>query len=216
MTARERFAALDGSKRKLVLFMLAVLLLVGFLMMPSVSSLTGSLPGLAGFSGATKTQPRKPSAFAPSVAAPEPSKETTGSLPIAGVSLGNWVGQGIIAPRGLCTMKLELRQEQGWQDRYVGYSSLTCFNLQAMIPKKGSSYQDAMAVAASRLNPVSAVISGEMEKGAIRFNVDKTIGAGACVMTALTLTPFGKDEIGVEWLDGSCRGGQMMLKKIAP
>ena len=111
-------------------------------------------------------------------------------------------------------MKLELRQEQGWQDRYVGYSSLTCFNLQAMMPKKGSSYQDAMAVAASRLNPVSAVLSGQMEKGAVRFKVDKTIGAGACVMTALTLTPFGKDEIGVEWLDGSCGGGQMILKKM--
>jgi hypothetical protein len=216
MTTRERFAALDANKRKLVLFVLAVVLVVGFLMMPSVSSLTGSLPTLAAFSEATRTQPRKPSAFAPPVTGPEPNKETVGSLPIAGVSLGNWIGQGIIAQRGLCTMKIELRQEQGWQDRYVGYSSLTCFNLGSMIPKKGSSYQDAMAVAASRLNPVSAVLSGKMERGAIRFNVDKTIGAGACVMTVATLTPFGKDEIGVEWRDGSCGGGEMMLKKIAP
>jgi hypothetical protein len=216
MTTRERFAALDGSKRKLVLFVLAVVFVIAFLMMPSVSSLTGSLPGLAGFSGGAKSQRRKPSAFAPPVAVQEPSKEATGSLPIAGVSLGNWIGQGIIASRGLCTTKLELRQELSTRDRYVGYSSLTCFNLQAMMPKKGSSYQDAMAVAASRLNPVSAVISGEMVKGAIRFKVDKTIGAGACVMTALTLTPFGKDEVGVEWLDGACGGGQMMLKKIAP
>jgi hypothetical protein len=75
MTTRERFAALDANKRKLVLFMLAVLLVVVFLMMPSMSSLTGSLPGLGSFSGASKTQPRKPSAFAPPVAAPEPAKK---------------------------------------------------------------------------------------------------------------------------------------------
>jgi hypothetical protein len=67
----------------------------------------------------------------------------------------------------------------------------------------------------NRMNPEAAVISGAMEKGAIAFHIDKTIGADSngCSATSFTLTPFGKNEFAAEWQEATCHGGRIMLQK---
>jgi hypothetical protein len=32
-------------------------------------------------------------------------------------------------------------------------------------------------------------------------------------ITSFTVTPFGADQISVEWQDAPCQGGQLLLKK---
>ena len=117
---------------------------------------------------------------------------------------GTWRGQGVLAGRGVCTLKLELREAQA-PSTYSGYSTLSCGNASAR----------GRANPASRMNPAASILTGTPQSGSIRFHVDKTIGADAngCTATAFTATPFGTNQIAVQWQEGSCQGGQILLGK---
>ncbi len=64
--------------------------------------------------------------------------------------------------------------------------------------------------------PTSAIFSGAIADGSIRFQSDKNIdGAGTgCVMRTLNATPFGARQITAEWKDDPCHGGQMILQRV--
>jgi hypothetical protein len=117
---------------------------------------------------------------------------------------GTWKGQGALSGRGVCTLKLELREGQP-PGGYSGYSTLSCVTP----PARGR------ARSAPRINPAAAVLTGQPENGSIRFHVDKTIEADAngCAATSFTATPFGTNQIAVQWQEGSCQGGQIILAK---
>jgi len=117
---------------------------------------------------------------------------------------GTWKGQGALSGRGVCTLKLELREGQA-PGAYSGYSTLSCV---APVVR-------GRARPASRSNPAAAVLTGVPENGSIRFHVDKTIEAEAngCAATSFTATPFGTNQIAVQWQEGSCQGGQVLLTK---
>jgi hypothetical protein len=117
---------------------------------------------------------------------------------------GTWKGQGALSGRGVCTLKLELREGQA-PSSYSGYSTLSCVNPSVR----------GRANPASRMNPAAAVLTGVPESGSIRFHVDKTIEADAngCAATSFTATPFGTNQIAVQWQEGSCQGGQILLSK---
>jgi len=117
---------------------------------------------------------------------------------------GTWKGQGALSGRGVCTLKLELREGKA-PGGYSGYSTLSC----VPPPARGR------AKPASRINLAAAVLTGQPENGSIRFHVDKTIEADAngCAATSFTATPFGTNQIAVQWQEGSCQGGQIILAK---
>lgn len=117
---------------------------------------------------------------------------------------GTWRGQGVLSGRGVCTLKLELREGQA-PSSYSGYSTLSCVNASAR----------GRANPASRMNPAASILTGVPQSGSIRFHVDKTIGADAngCTATSFTATPFGTNQIAVQWQEGSCQGGQILLGK---
>lgn len=117
---------------------------------------------------------------------------------------GTWKGQGALSGRGVCTLKLELREGQA-PGGYSGYSTLSCVTPSVR----------GRAKSASRVNPAAAVLTGVPENGSIRFRVDKTIEADAngCAATSFTATPFGTNQIAVQWQEGSCQGGQVLLSK---
>jgi hypothetical protein len=117
---------------------------------------------------------------------------------------GTWRGQGVLAGRGVCTLKLEMREAQA-PSSYSGYSTLSCVNASAR----------GRVNPASRIPPVAAILTGTPQNGSIRFHVDKTIGADAngCTATSFIATPFGTNQIAVQWQEGSCQGGQILLGK---
>jgi hypothetical protein len=64
-------------------------------------------------------------------------------------------------------------------------------------------------------DPDSAILSGKVENGSIRFHVDRTIGKdiNGCAIASLTLTPFGPNQLAAEWQDGgTCHGGHVILR----
>ena len=50
----------------------------------------------------------------------------------------------------------------------------------------------------------------------LQFTVDKVVGKtlAGCEITGLLVTPFGRDMIAVQWQEGSCQGGQVLLRRM--
>lgn len=67
----------------------------------------------------------------------------------------------------------------------------------------------------NHMNPDAAVLTGAVEKGAIHFQAEKTIGTdiNGCAVTEFTVTPFGTNLVAAEWKEGTCAGGSLMLQK---
>jgi hypothetical protein len=59
------------------------------------------------------------------------------------------------------------------------------------------------------------ILKGTVRHGAIQFDADKELvtDKAGCVVTSLTLTPFGGNEFMAQWRDGDCGRGNMILKK---
>jgi hypothetical protein len=120
--------------------------------------------------------------------------------------VGTWVGVGLLPAHGNCNLRLELRRtlEPG---KFSGFPVLAC------MPMALATSRDGML---AQFSPASAVLSGSASNGAIGFSVDKMIskGQGKCAFTSFAVTPFGTDQIAVEWTEEeSCPGGQMLLRR---
>jgi hypothetical protein len=65
------------------------------------------------------------------------------------------------------------------------------------------------------LTPQTAILSGGIEKGSIKFHVDNVIDSGGtgCTPTSFTLTPFGTIQLVAEWQEQGCPGGHVLLQK---
>jgi hypothetical protein len=65
------------------------------------------------------------------------------------------------------------------------------------------------------MNPDAAILTGAVEKGAIHFHADKTIGTdiNGCAVTDLTITPFGASAVAAEWQEGTCQGGNLLMTR---
>jgi len=125
---------------------------------------------------------------------------------------GTWKGQGALTGHGLCDLRLELRETHEAPGHYTGYSALSCLNIAPLMAQKARNRASAMQ---NRLNPAASILTGAPEDGSIRFHVDKTINPdiNGCAATSFTATPFGTNRISVQWQEGSCQGGQIILGK---
>jgi len=123
---------------------------------------------------------------------------------------GIWQGQSALSGRGLCTLRLELREPPGAVGRYAGYSTLSCLSVPALMSRALSVFGKG-----NRMNPTAMILSGTAQDGSIRFHVVQTIGADAlgCITTSFTVTPFGTNQIAVQWQEWSCEGGEMLLAR---
>jgi hypothetical protein len=124
---------------------------------------------------------------------------------------GIWQGKTAITGRGLCTLRIEIRPTD--PTHFAGYSTLTCENLAPlMTPQERGNIAAAVL---NQMNPASAILSGTVEKGSIRFHVDKTIGTNGngCAATNFTLTPFGATQLAAEWQEATCQGGSVVLQR---
>lgn len=143
---------------------------------------------------------------------------TTANLPPAVVLTtvsnltGTWKGRGALTGHGLCDLRLELRETHEAPGHYTGYSTLSCLSISVLMTPKARNKASALQ---NRLTPAASILTGEPENGSIRFHVDTTINTdvNGCAATSFTATPFGTNRISVQWQEGSCQGGQIILGK---
>jgi hypothetical protein len=125
---------------------------------------------------------------------------------------GIWTGRTGIDGRGVCTLHLELMDKPGESGRFTGFSSVVC-NHAGPLVSKGAVNRKAQAL--NRMDPEAAILSGTLEKTSVELTTEKTVGAdtNGCATSAISLTPFGKNQLAAEWKETSCSGGHMVLRK---
>lgn len=119
---------------------------------------------------------------------------------------GYWQARGVIARRGVCFLRLEIRPTQ--ENQFAAYSSISCVSFIRRIPM--------YSVMGAAMPPASSsIFTGKVDDGSIRFKTEKTIdpAASGCPMSALAVTPFGARQLTAEWVD-ACHGGQMVLQRV--
>jgi hypothetical protein len=208
----------EPNARKTVVFGATVLAMVLFLMLPS-------LPSLRSLFGSSSPAPRRPSPFAAPARPPLPVRPPASSLPIiaatpaipgAGELAGKWEGQALLAGRGVCSLRIEIKDDPKEQGRISGFSTFGCHpvNSPANVAR-GHSFADVTLALTGRMNSTAEVLSGKWEDGAIRFHGEKSFSSGgdSCGMDSLEVTPFG-NQIGTDFKQGRCGGGQIILHKV--
>ena len=98
-------------------------------------------------------------------------------------------------------------------DNYMGYTRFNC-----MAPPGLASLHAGRILPKplrDNLNPVAIVLTGAPEDGALHFTLNKTliVPGDGCETSSFTVTPFGTNQIAVEWHEGQCRGAQLLLNK---
>lgn len=126
---------------------------------------------------------------------------------------GLWMGQDVLAGRGLCTRRLELREAPDTPGNYTGYSTLSCIRPPGLVSLQGERRLPNQI--RNQLKPTAIIMTGAPENGAILFHVDKTVVGinDDCATSAFTVTPFGTNKIAAQWQEGSCQGGQVILNR---
>lgn len=150
------------------------------------------------------------------VSAPAPSAPGSAPAPTPNAAQGRltglWEGRQAQPTRDLCQIALEMRDNG--KSELAGYSQVHCVPMMPFLP--GPRKLDPGTAAFRSLTPVAAVLTGTLKEGAVEFHVDRTVGTtfDGCVITSFKVTPFGNDQVAAEWRNGTCGGGQMMLRKI--
>ena len=126
---------------------------------------------------------------------------------------GFWKGQALVVNQGLCTLNLEMRDTDA-PANYIGYSTLSCATPPSLWGLKGG--QQLPPAMREQMLPTAIVMTGTPVNGAIRFQVNRTVvsPASGCETTSYTVTPFGTNRVAVQWLDGLCLGGQILMTRI--
>ena len=126
---------------------------------------------------------------------------------------GMWMGQRLLNANGMCTLRLEMRPIPDAADNYKGYARLNCLPPAGLVSLRGGRVLPKQQ--RDNLNPVAMVLTGTPEEGALHFTLDKTVVApnDDCETTEFELTPFGTNQVAVEWREGKCRGTQLILNK---
>ena len=174
--------------------------------------------------GLRKTEPKAPPKAPTKVAAavpPSVAKQASATVPIVPAAapaipsefsklVGIWRGHVALIGRGECDLRFELRPKQD-PGKFVGYSSFTCVAAGPLIAKANNG-----TAILNRTNPEAAILSGAIEKGSLRFTVDKVVGADSngCSPSSFALTPFGVDRLAADWEEPNCSGGHLVLARV--
>jgi hypothetical protein len=150
---------------------------------------------------------------APRPAPAPPKKPVNPFLTTVNNLQGFWVGRGMLNTRGMCTLKLELRDVPDSAGHYTDYSTLGCQPIAAMFRMGGGRILPQEI--RNMQNPKAVILTGEPQNGAIRFIIENTVvgDAGECATSSFTVTPFGTNRIAADWTEGACRGGQLLLDR---
>ena len=142
---------------------------------------------------------------------PQPTAAAPAPFPYPGV----WAGGAALEGKGLCELRVELRDKQGASGQFTGYWSLACRGYRPLVNADRSKLGAGWI---NRSNPEAAIFTGALQDGALQFKLDKVMATDSegCAPTSLTITPFGAGQLASEWQEGTCPGGHMMLHKVRP
>jgi hypothetical protein len=123
--------------------------------------------------------------------------------------VGFWDGKGKVEGRGYCDLRIELQEPE--PGLFAGYPRFSCLDYS---PQNDAKLRSGVAAAvAYEPNPNTAVLSGTVENGTLRFKVEKVLGNNNCAVTSFMLTPSGTNLLGAEWQQQGCPVGKMLLAK---
>jgi hypothetical protein len=192
---------MDKKRRNLLLICAAIFLVFTIARSFVITALRS---GLARQQAIQKPSPRPASALNPA------NTPNAADAPLANLS-GVWRAHGEVAGgRGMCDMRLELKQAD--PAHYSGYSSFSCMNNAAIASPKDA---NVIANLLNHINPDAAILTGTVEAGAIHLHANKNIGTdiNGCGVTDLTVTPFGASAVAAEWQEGKCAGGNLLMER---
>ena len=115
--------------------------------------------------------------------------------------IGSWQNTQPVPGWGACTMKFELRRKPDQPGAFLGYPTLACIPAQP---------RSAIIHGVVLRSPLAAILTGTPQDGSLVFTLDKTVTTeiNGCIFTAFSITPFGKDQIAMQWQEGQCAEGQ--------
>lgn len=176
-----------------------------------IQALSAQAQGARGAANGNPSVPSIPSG--PSYSSAPAPRYATGipagpASPLAGI----WNGNQTQRTGDLCSLALELRDKP--DGMIAGYANMTC---RPIVRRVGGPTPNTNEIILKAMTPMAAILSGRMQDGAIAFHVDKAIGTpvDGCPFSALTVTPFGTQQIAVEWQRGNCDSGQMTMTRQA-
>lgn len=121
--------------------------------------------------------------------------------------LGKWVGTFAFPDRPSCAFAAEFTQHPDAPAKLFAYSRRDCStSAQALFFEKKLNDSNAREI-----RPESAVSSGDLAPGPLRFHIDQNIGSG-CPMTDLMVTPFGSTALNAEFHE-ECGKGDVILQR---
>jgi hypothetical protein len=125
--------------------------------------------------------------------------------------LGTYMGAGLIGDRGICRLGLDLRLDLEKPGYYTGYSTMACGPSGPFVKQQPGMDRGTSQVL-NEMTTTSAILEGQIVGRSITFNVEQAIGKSldGCGITSYRATPFS-DGIAVEWQEGTCCNGQMVL-----
>jgi len=164
---------------------------------------------------AIRAQQQRDKANAPPPAPKAPKQGKIPAVVLTDLSnlSGTWMGQRLLNQSGMCTLRLEMRSVPQKPEDYKGYARLNCMPPAGLTSLRGGRVLPKQQ--RDNLNPVAMVLTGVPEDGALHFTLDKTVVApnDDCETTEFNVTPFGTNQVAVEWREGKCRGTQLILNK---
>ena len=124
--------------------------------------------------------------------------------------LGRWMSASTALPkRGMCNLWLEIARKLDEPGKYTGAATLSCYPNPFMNGNKPDLQPSNLF---TRLNALSAEMTGEWEKDAIAFRLDKVLNDGGCPWTAFSVSRFGSQFLSAQFQDG-CGGGSMVVAR---
>lgn len=156
----------------------------------------------------------------PSPAIPMPPKNAAPISPASPpplpflIATGRYEGAGLDKARQ-CKIDLEVRA--GENGTYTGYVTMTCFEPPHITAGKPAYKQNPILEAARQMTPASAIMTGTAKNGDLVFAVDKSIGTlgdGCPVTGTFTVSTFGTGKVLVQWQEGACGSGQLLLQHV--
>ena len=134
--------------------------------------------------------------------------------PAYSAMLGKYMGGAILKTRE-CKGNLELGSNPAKPDQFTGYITIVCyapFTHKEAMPFLST---DPVTAIGTESTPASAILSGKVVNGVIQLHADKTIQtlADGCPITGISISPFGDNQIAVDWQEGTCQGGQLIFHK---
>lgn len=145
---------------------------------------------------------------------PPPSPEVVA----AGKYGGIWGGDALMPDQNRCGIRLEIRLSDDVPKKLKGYESKTCIPVQPLAGGRGA--RGNVPTLIRETSPVSAVMTGTLVDGGIRFTVDQIIGTpyDGCTLIGMTLTDFGQGQAQAQWQSQSspqapCPDNRMLLTK---